>query len=232
MSVHINAEKGQIADTVLLPGDPLRAKFIAETYLENVECYNEVRGMYGFTGTFNGKKVSVQGTGMGVPSISIYVNELIQSYDVQNLIRVGSCGAIRNDVKVRDVILAMTSSTDSQMNRVAFGSVDYAPCADFELLHKAYQEAQKNNLPVAVGSVFTADQFYNEDSQIEKLARYGVLGVEMETTALYTLAAKYGKKALSILTVSDHVLTGEETTAEERQTTFHDMIKLAPHTVS
>ncbi|RDY88912.1 purine-nucleoside phosphorylase [Bacillus amyloliquefaciens] len=232
MSVHINAEKGQIADTVLLPGDPLRAKFIAETYLENVECYNEVRGMYGFTGTFNGKKVSVQGTGMGVPSISIYVNELIQSYDVQNLIRVGSCGAIRNDVKVRDVILAMTSSTDSQMNRVAFGSVDYAPCADFELLHKAYQEAQKNNLPVAIGSVFTADQFYNEDSQIEKLARYGVLGVEMETTALYTLAAKYGKKALSILTVSDHVLTGEETTAEERQTTFHDMIKLALHTVS
>ncbi|QBG56448.1 purine-nucleoside phosphorylase [Bacillus amyloliquefaciens] len=232
MSVHINAEKGQIADTVLLPGDPLRAKFIAETYLENVECYNEVRGMYGFTGTFNGKKVSVQGTGMGVPSISIYVNELIQSYDVQNLIRVGSCGAIRNDVKVRDVILAMTSSTDSQMNRVAFGSVDYAPCADFELLHKAYQEAQKNNLPVAVGSVFTADQFYNEDSQIEKLARYGVLGVEMETTALYTLAAKYGKKALSILTVSDHVLTGEETTAEERQNTFHDMIKLALHTVS
>lgn len=169
---------------------------------------------------------------MGVPSISIYVNELIQSYDVQNLIRVGSCGAIRNDVKVRDVILAMTSSTDSQMNRVAFGSVDYAPCADFELLHKAYQEAQKNNLPVAVGSVFTADQFYNEDSQIEKLARYGVLGVEMETTALYTLSAKYGKKALSILTVSDHVLTGEETTAEERQTTFHDMIKLALHTVS
>lgn len=188
--------------------------------------------MYGFTGTYNGKKVSVQGTGMGVPSISIYVNELIQSYDVQNLIRVGSCGAIRNDVKVRDVILAMTSSTDSQMNRVAFGSVDYAPCADFELLNKAYQEAQKNNLPVAVGSVFTADQFYNEDSQIEKLARYGVLGVEMETTALYTLAAKYGKKALSILTVSDHVLTGEETTAEERQTTFHDMIKLALHTVS
>ena len=232
MSVHINAEKGQIADTVLLPGDPLRAKFIAETYLENVECYNEVRGMYGFTGTYNGKKVSVQGTGMGVPSISIYVNELIQSYDVQNLIRGGSCGAVRNDVKVRDVILAMTSSTDSQMNRVAFGSVDYAPCADFELLHKAYQEAQKNNLPVAVGSVFTADQFYNEDSQIEKLARYGVLGVEMETTALYTLAAKYGKKALSILTVSDHVLTGEETTAEERQTTFHDMIKLALHTVS
>ncbi|WKT34308.1 purine-nucleoside phosphorylase [Bacillus amyloliquefaciens] len=232
MSVHINAEKGQIADTVLLPGDPLRAKFIAETYLENVECYNEVRGMYGFTGTYNGKKVSVQGTGMGVPSISIYVNELIQSYDVQNLIRVGSCGAIRNDVKVRDVILAMTSSTDSQMNRVAFGSVDYAPCADFELLHKAYQKAQKNNLPVAVGSVFTADQFYNEDSQIEKLARYGVLGVEMETTALYTLSAKYGKKALSILTVSDHVLTGEETTAEERQTTFNDMIKLALHTVS
>ena len=232
MSVHIGAEKGQIADTVLLPGDPLRAKFIAETYLENVECYNEVRGMYGFTGTYKGKKISVQGTGMGVPSISIYVNELIQSYDVQNLIRVGSCGAIRKDVKVRDVILAMTSSTDSQMNRVAFGSIDFAPCADFELLKKAYDAAKDTGVPATVGRVFTADPLYHDDSQIEKLAKYGVLGVEMETTALYTLAAKHGRKALSILTVSDHVLTGEETTAEERQTTFHDMIEVALHSVS
>ena len=227
MSVHIGAEKGQIAETVLLPGDPLRAKYIADTYLENVECYNEVRGMYGFTGTYKGKRVSVQGTGMGVPSISIYVNELISSYDVKNLIRVGSCGAIRKDVNVRDVILAMTSSTDSQINRVAFGSIDFAPCADFELLKTAYDAAKKRNIPVTAGNVFTADQFYNEDSQIEKLARYGVLAVEMETTALYTLSAKFGRKALSILTVSDHVITGEETTAEERQTTFNDMILLA-----
>ncbi len=227
MSVHIGAEKGQIAETVLLPGDPLRAKYIADTYLENVECYNEVRGMYGFTGTYKGKRVSVQGTGMGVPSISIYVNELIRSYDVKNLIRVGSCGAIRKDVNVRDVILAMTSSTDSQINRVAFGSIDFAPCSDFGLLTAAYDAASERNIPVTAGNVFTADQFYNDDSQIEKLAKHGVLAVEMETTALYTLAAKFGRKALSILTVSDHVITGEETTAEERQTTFNDMILLA-----
>ncbi|KEP27438.1 MULTISPECIES: purine-nucleoside phosphorylase [Bacillus] len=226
MSVHIGAEKGQIAETVLLPGDPLRAKYIADTYLEDVECYNEVRGMYGFTGTYKGKRVSVQGTGMGVPSISIYVNELIQSYDVQNLIRVGSCGAIKKDVNVRDVILAQTSSTDSQMNRVAFGPIDYAPCADFGLLKKAYDTAEAKNVAVRVGNVFTADQFYNE-KPLELMDQYGILAIEMETTALYTLAAKFGRKALSILTVSDHVLTGEETTAEERQTTFDEMILIA-----
>ncbi|MBD3858539.1 purine-nucleoside phosphorylase [Bacillus sp. 28A-2] len=226
MSVHIGAEKGQIAETVLLPGDPLRAKYIADTYLEDVECYNEVRGMYGFTGTYKGKRVSVQGTGMGVPSISIYVNELIQSYDVQNLIRVGSCGAIKKDVNVRDVILAQTSSTDSQMNRVAFGPIDYAPCADFGLLKKAYDTAEAKNVAVRVGNVFTADQFYNE-KPLELMAQYGILAIEMETTALYSLAAKFDRKALSILTVSDHVLTGEETTAEERQTTFDEMILIA-----
>ncbi|MGG5178426.1 purine-nucleoside phosphorylase [Bacillus sp. MM09(2025)] len=226
MSVHIGAEKGQIAETVLLPGDPLRAKYIADTYLEDVECYNEVRGMYGYTGTYKGKRVSVQGTGMGVPSISIYVNELIQSYDVQNLIRVGSCGAIKRDVNVRDVILAQTSSTDSQMNRVAFGPIDYAPCADFGLLKKAYGTAEAKNVAVRVGNVFTADQFYNE-KPLELMAQYGILAIEMETTALYSLAAKFDRKALSILTVSDHVLTGEETTAEERQTTFDEMILIA-----
>ncbi|MCP9283503.1 purine-nucleoside phosphorylase [Bacillus safensis] len=226
MSVHIGAEKGQIAETVLLPGDPLRAKYIADTYLEDVECYNEVRGMYGYTGTYKGKRVSVQGTGMGVPSISIYVNELIQSYDVQNLIRVGSCGAIKRDVHVRDVILAQTSSTDSQMNRVAFGPIDYAPCADFGLLKKAYDTAEAKNVTVRVGNVFTADQFYNE-KPLELMAQYGILAIEMETTALYSLAAKFDRKALSILTVSDHVLTGEETTAEERQTTFDEMILIA-----
>ncbi|GLF91521.1 purine nucleoside phosphorylase DeoD-type [Bacillus safensis] len=226
MSVHIGAEKGQIAETVLLPGDPLRAKYIADTYLEDVECYNEVRGMYGYTGTYKGKRVSVQGTGMGVPSISIYVNELIQSYDVQNLIRVGSCGAIKKDVNVRDVILAQTSSTDSQMNRVAFGPIDYAPCADFGLLKKAYDTAEAKNVAVRVGNVFTADQFYNE-KPLELMAQYGILAIEMETTALYSLAAKFDRKALSILTVSDHVLTGEETTSEERQTTFDEMILIA-----
>ncbi|UOQ85335.1 purine-nucleoside phosphorylase [Gracilibacillus salinarum] len=229
MSVHIGANKGDIADTILLPGDPLRAKYIAENFLENVFCYNEVRGMYGYTGTYKGKKISVQGTGMGVPSISIYVNELIQSYDVQNLIRVGTCGAIKKNVKVRDVILASTSSTDSQMNRVVFGGIDYAPTADFELLKKAYDTGVEKGLSLRVGNVFTSDSFYRDNmpEMLELLDTYNVLGIEMETTALYTLAAKYNRHALSVLTVSDHIVTGEETTAEERQTTFNEMIEVA-----
>lgn len=227
MSVHIGAKKGDIAETILLPGDPLRAKYIAENFLEDVTCYNEVRNMFGYTGTYKGQRISVQGTGMGVPSISIYVNELIQEYDVKNLIRVGTCGAIQKDVKVRDVILAMTSSTDSQMNRMTFGGVDYAPTADFDLLKAAYDEGTKKGLSLKVGSVFTADQFYNDNSELEKWAKYGILAVEMETTALYTIASKFGRKALSVLTVSDHILTGEETSAEERQTTFNDMIVVA-----
>lgn len=227
MSVHIGAKKGEIAETILLPGDPLRAKYIAEHFLENATCYNEVRGMLGFTGTYKGKKVSVQGTGMGVPSISIYVNELIREYDVQKLIRVGSCGAIQKDVKVRDVILAMSASTDSQMNRQTFGGVDYAPTANFDLLKQAYDVALKRGIDVKVGNVFTADMFYNDNAELEKWAQYGILAIEMETAALYTLAAKFGRKALSVLTVSDHVITGEETTAHERQTTFNDMIEIA-----
>ncbi|QPC46605.1 purine-nucleoside phosphorylase [Mangrovibacillus cuniculi] len=227
MSVHIGAKKGDIAETILLPGDPLRAKYIAENFLEDVTCYNEVRNMFGYTGTYKGHRISVQGTGMGVPSISIYVNELIQEYDVKNLIRVGTCGAIQKDVKVRDVILAMTSSTDSQMNRMTFGGVDYAPTADFELLKAAYDEGTKKGLSLKVGSVFTADHFYNDNSELEKWAKYGILAIEMETTALYTIASKFGRKALSVLTVSDHILTGEETSAEERQTTFNDMIVVA-----
>lgn len=233
MSVHIGAKKGEIADKILLPGDPLRAKFIAENYLDNVTCYNEVRGMYGFTGTYKGEKVSVQGTGMGVPSISIYVNELINEYDVQKLVRVGSCGAIQKDVKVRDVILASTSSTDSQINRMIFGGIDYAPTADFDLLKKAYDIATERKLPIRVGNVFTSDSFYRDKAKEVNslLAAYNVLAIEMETTALYTLAAKHDRQALSILTVSDHIITGEETTAEERQTTFHDMMEIALETV-
>jgi purine-nucleoside phosphorylase len=227
MSVHIGAKEHEIAETVLLPGDPLRAKYIAETFLEDVFCYNEVRGMLGFTGTYKGERISVQGTGMGVPSISIYINELMNSYGVQQLIRVGTCGAIQKDVKVRDVILAMSASTDSQMNRLTFGGVDYAPTANFELLKKAYDSGIENGLNLRVGSVFTADMFYNDNSELEKWAKYGILGIEMESAALYTLAAKYGRKALSVLTVSDHIITGEETTSEERQTTFNDMIVVA-----
>lgn len=226
MSVHIGAKAGEIADTILLPGDPLRAKYIAETFLENPTCYNEVRGMLGYTGTYKGKRISVQGTGMGIPSISIYVNELIQSYDVKNLIRVGTCGAIQKDVKVRDVILAMTASTDSRSNQLTFG-IDYAPAANFELLKNAYEAGTEKGLNLKVGNVFTSDMFYNDNADHEKWAQYQILALEMETSALYTLAAKFGRKALSILTVSDHILTGEETTSEERQTTFNEMIEVA-----
>ncbi len=227
MSIHIGAKANEIAETILLPGDPLRAKYIAETFLEDVHCYNEIRNMLGFTGTYKGERISVQGTGMGVPSISIYVNELMQEYNVQNLIRVGTCGAIQKDVKVRDVILAMSASTDSQMNRLTFGGVDYAPTADFHLLLKAYEAGKQKGLELKVGNVFTADMFYNDNAEHEKWARYQILAVEMETAALYTLAAKFGRKALSILTVSDHIVTGEATTAEERQTTFNEMIEVA-----
>jgi purine-nucleoside phosphorylase len=230
MSIHIGAHAGEIAETVLLPGDPLRAKYIAETFLENVQCYNRIRNMLGFTGEYKGKKISVQGTGMGIPSISIYIHELMESYGVQTLIRVGTCGAIQKDVKVRDVILAMSASTDSQMNKLAFGGIDYAPTASFELLKKAYDTGVEKGLHLKAGSVFTADMFYNDNADHEKWARYGILAIEMETAALYTLAAKFGRKALSILTVSDHILTGELTTPEERETTFHDMMEVALET--
>ncbi|MBD8025103.1 purine-nucleoside phosphorylase [Ureibacillus sp. Re31] len=227
MSVHINAKQGEIADTILLPGDPLRAKYIAETFLEDVTCYNEVRNMFGYTGTYKGKRISVQGTGMGVPSISIYTTELMQEYGVQKLIRVGTCGAIQKDVKVRDVIIAQSASTDSKMNEIIFNGIDFAPTADFDLLLKAYNAGVAAGLNLKVGNIFTADMFYSDENQNEKLAQYGVLAVEMESAALYTLAAKFGRKALSVLTVSDHILTGEVTTSEERQTTFNDMIVVA-----
>ncbi|MFJ7636884.1 purine-nucleoside phosphorylase [Peribacillus sp. NPDC097225] len=227
MSVHIGAKENEIAETVLLPGDPLRAKYIAETFLEDAKLYNEVRNMFGYTGTYKGKRISVQGTGMGVPSISIYVNELMNSYNVQKLIRVGTAGAIQKDVKVRDVILAMSASTDSQMNRMTFGGVDFAPTADFDLLKKAYDAGVDKGLQLKVGNVFTADQFYNDNSELEKWAKYQILAIEMESAALYTLAAKFGRKALSVLTISDHLLTGEETTSEERQITFNEMIEVS-----
>ncbi|WP_181349521.1 purine-nucleoside phosphorylase [Thalassobacillus sp. CUG 92003] len=229
MSVHIGANQGDISDKILLPGDPLRAKYIAENFLEDVTCYNEVRGMYGYTGTYKGERISVQGTGMGVPSISIYINELMESYDVKTLIRVGSCGALQKDVQVRDVILASTATTDSQMNRMVFGGIDFAPTADFDLLKKAHDAGENKGLKLRVGNVFTSDSFYRDNAMdlFNLLASYNVLAVEMETTALYTLAAKHNCRALSVLTVSDHILTGEETSSEERQTTFNDMIDVA-----
>lgn len=228
MSIHIAAEKGQIAPRVLFPGDPLRAKWIAETYLSDVILYNEVRNMYGFTGTYKGERVSVQGSGMGQPSASIYANELFAEYDVQTLIRVGTCGALTEKVKLRDVIVAMSASTDSQMNRLRFHGIDYAPTADYQLLRAAVDNAEAAGLNVHVGQVFSGDLFYNDRPDlVARTAEYGVLGIEMEASALYTLAAKFGRRALGIMTVSDHLITKEETTAEERQTTFSEMITIA-----
>ena len=231
MSIHINAPAGAVAETVLLPGDPLRAKFIAETYLQDVSCYNEVRGMLGFTGTYKGMRLSVQGTGMGIPSIAIYASELIAEYGVKNLMRVGTCGAMQAHIRIRDLVLAQSASTDSSFNRNVFGGWDYAPTADFRMLRNAYDKAQSRGVNPHVGNVFSSDVFYRDDKTITNLlTKYGVLAVEMETTALYTLAAKHGANALSILTVSDHLITGEVTTPQERQTTFQSMMEIALET--
>lgn len=228
MSIHIGAARGDIAETVLLPGDPLRAKMIAETFLENPVRYNEVRGMYGFTGTYQGKRVSVQGTGMGIPSISIYVNELISEFGVKKLVRVGTCGALQEKVGIRDVILAMGACTDSNVNNVRFKGLNYSPTASFDLLSKAVKAAEEKNIRPHVGNIITSDTFYQDDPNGWKLwASYNVLAVEMETAELYTLAAKHGVEALAILTVSDHIVTNEVTSAEERQNTFKQMIEIA-----
>ena len=216
---HIGANKGDIAETILLPGDPLRAKYIAETFLENVVQYNNVRGMLGFTGTYKGKKVSVQGTGMGVPSIGIYAHELIAEFGVKNLMR------------IRDVVLAMSASTDSAINKLRFNGADYAPTANAEMLFKAHEIAKQKGLNVKAGNVFTSDTFYGDDPNAwKKWAKFGVLCVEMETAQLYTTAAKLGANALTLLTISDSFITHEVTSAEERQTTFNEMIEVALET--
>ena len=228
---HIAATPGEIAERILLPGDPLRAKFIAEHFLEGAQEYTSIRNILGYTGTYRGVPVSVQGTGMGMPSISIYVNELMEHYGVQKLIRVGTCGGMHERVKLRDVLIAQGATTDSSMIRNIFGgNINYAPLADYDLLAAAVASAKKLNLPVRVGNVISVDRFYDEEIDNEKLRRYGVLAVEMEAAALYTLAAQFGRRALALFTVSDHLLTGERCTAEERQTTFEDMIKIALET--
>ncbi len=228
MSVHIEAKKGDIAETILLPGDPLRAKWIAETFFENPICFNKVRGMFGYTGTYKDKKVSTMGTGMGVPSISIYTHELITEYDVKNLIRVGSAGSYQKHVHVRDIVLAMASSSTSGVNELRFGGADYAPTADFGLFIKAVEVAKSKNIPLKAGNVLTSDEFYADDfKSYQKWSKFGVLCVEMETAGLYTVAAKHNVNALSILTISDSLVTGERTTSKERETTFKDMIEIA-----
>ena len=226
MTIHLSAQPSDLAETVLLPGDPLRAEAIASEYLEDVICYNKVRGMLGFTGTFKGNRVSVQGTGMGLPSTSIYVNELIQ-LGVKRLIRVGTCGSFQLGIDIGDVVLAMSASTDSSMNQHIFGRKDYAPSADFSLLYKAYQHAQSLGLNTNVGNILSSDTFYQEDPEHWKIwAEYGVLGVEMESSALYTLAAKYNIEALTILTVSDSLVTGKLASSQERQSNFQHMAEL------
>ncbi|MCB0463627.1 MAG: purine-nucleoside phosphorylase [Flavobacteriaceae bacterium] len=228
MSVHIEAKKGDIAETILLPGDPLRAKWIAETFLENPVCFNRVRNMFGYTGTYNGKKVSVMGTGMGVPSISIYAHELINEFGVKNLIRVGSAGSYQKEVKIRDVVLAMAASSNSGVNELRFGGADYAPTASFELFIKAVEIAKKKQIDIKAGNVFTSDEFYADDFEsYKKWSKFGVLCVEMEAAGLYTVAAKHNVNALAILTISDSLVSGERTTSKERETTFKNMVKIA-----
>mgnify|MGYP000962916732 FL=1 len=228
MSIHIGAKAGDIAETVLLPGDPKRAKWIAENYLENLFCYTDIRGMLGFTGTYKGKKVSIQGTGMGIPSISIYITELMKDYGVKNLIRVGSAGSYQKDVNVRDVVIAMSTSTDSNINNRRFNGANFSPTANFELFKTALKVAEEKNIKIKAGNVLTSDEFYNDNSDYyKKWADFGVLAVEMETAGLYTLAAKYKAKALSILTISDSLVSPEITSPEEREKTFSEMIELA-----
>mgnify|MGYP002714714811 FL=1 len=225
---HINAPEGAFAETVLMPGDPLRAKHIADTFLEDAVCVNTVRNMFGYTGTYKGKKVSVLGSGMGVPSMSIYATELVKFYGVKNIIRIGSCGALPLDVKVRDVVIGMGASTDSMVNRNRLGGLDFAAMASFSLLEKAVAAARAKDINVKVGNVFTSDLFYNPSATLfDTLEKYGVLAVEMEAAGLYGVAAEYGINALAIFTVSDHIRTGEALSAELRQTSFNEMVEVA-----
>jgi len=226
-TAHIEANNGDFAKTVLMPGDPLRAKYIAENFLDDAKCVTRVRNMFGYTGTYKGKPVSVMGSGMGVPSISIYATELYKDYGVESIIRIGSCGAVRDDIKVRDIIVGMSASTDSNVNRSRMNGCDFAASADFGLLHKVVTTAEKTGKKIRVGNIFTSDLFYTPQPEMFALMeKYGILAVEMEAAGLYGVAAEYGKKALTVLTVSDHIKTGEQTTADERETTFKDMMEL------
>ncbi len=228
MSIHISAKQGQIAPTVLMPGDPMRAKHFAETLLEDIICFNEVRGMLGYTGSYGDKTISFMGSGMGMPTLSIYVNELVREYDVKTIMRVGTCGSFQPDLNIGDVVLAMTASTDSHVNKLQFGGMDYAPAASFDLLLKAYEAAKELGIDVHVGGMLASDTFYHDDPDWWKIwADYGALVVEMETNALYTLAAKFKIDALSILTVSDSLVTGETASAEQREKDYSKMAKIA-----
>ncbi|MDA7427274.1 purine-nucleoside phosphorylase [Primorskyibacter aestuariivivens] len=228
MSIHIGAAPGEIAETVLMPGDPYRAKWAAETFLDDVVQVNSVRGMLGFTGTWRGNRVSIQGSGMGMPSLSIYANELIRDFGAKTLIRIGSCGAMQEHVKVRDIILAMTATTLSTPSRGIFRELNFAPCADYPLLRRAADAAGSRDVATHVGGIYSSDVFYDERPDLnDQMTRHGILGVEMEAAELYILAARHGARALAVLTVSDHLLTGEALPSDQRETSFGDMVEIA-----
>ena len=228
MTVHIGARKGDIAETVLMPGDPYRARWAAETFLDDAKLVNEVRGMLGFTGTWKGHPVTIHGSGMGMPSLSIYVNELIRDYGAKTLIRIGSCGGMQAHVKVRDVIIAMTATSLSTPSRGIFREVNFAPSADWSLLRAAVAAAEAKGAPTHVGGIYSSDVFYDERPDLtEQMTRHGILGVEMEAAELYTLALRHGVRALAVLTVSDHLQTGEALPSEDRERSFGDMVEIA-----
>ncbi|HEU5129874.1 MAG TPA: purine-nucleoside phosphorylase [Glycomyces sp.] len=229
MTAHISAAPGDIAESVLLPGDPLRAKWIAENFLDDAVLYSEVRNMYGFTGTYKGRRVSVQGTGMGQPSAAIYTHELLDVYGVRTLVRVGSAGAVHDDIELRDVVAGIGASTNSSMNRIRFkGVVDYAPVADFGLLRAAVDAAAAKGVDMRVGQLYSSDTFYTDAPDVEELLTgYGILAIEMEAAAIYTLAAKFKARALAVCTISDHILKGTELPAAERQESFSEMVEIA-----
>lgn len=228
MTIHIGAKPGEIAETVLLPGDPYRAKWAAETFLTDVRLVNETRGMLGFSGTWNGHPVTIQGSGMGMPSLSIYVNELIRDYGAKTLIRIGSCGGMQDHVNVRDVIVAMSASSISTPSQGIFREFNFAPCADWSLLEAAVKAAKAKGTTTHVGGIYSSDVFYDERADLnEQMVRHGILGVEMEAAELYILAARYGRRALAVLTVSDHLTTGEALPADQRERSFGDMVEIA-----
>ncbi len=230
MSIHIGAKPGEIAETVLMPGDPYRAKWAAETFLEGAACVNQVRGMLGFTGTWQGHRVTIHGSGMGMPSLSIYANELIRDYGARTLIRIGSAGAMQDGVRLRDVVIAMTASTLSTPSRGFFREMAFAPCADYGLLERAVAAARAAGTRFHVGGILSSDVFYDERPDLDAaLRRHGVLAIEMEAAELYTVAARHGVQALAILTISDHLLTHEALPSEDRERSFGEMVEIALH---
>lgn len=227
-TAHNTAKKGEIAKTVLMPGDPLRAKFIADTYLEDVTCFNTVRNMFGYTGTYKGKEISVMGHGMGIPSVGIYTYELYHFYDVESIIRIGSAGGLQDDVKLKDIVIGMGASTNSNYGQQYNFPGTFAPIADFGLLRKAVEIAEEKNINIKVGNIMSSDNFYHDDPAVnDKLRKMNILAVEMEAAGLYMNAARAGKKALCILTISDHLYSSEELSPEDRQTGFRDMMEIA-----